>query len=398
MSSSISTSEPLPFPRKACILFGVWSFALLLAAGLTVRGYTQLRRSKLGLQEGLRQASEHYPATLAALEHPLVVVGSSHVRAGVVPDTFDRVFAEKRGRPIQALALGFNGLASECLVELSKSIRHELEPHPGRDLVLFEFNPLASTRKWLDIPGFQANAESCLVGAARGSFFAHEWLRSPTRAARLLAYRWFTNGGTPRDITTDLRRELFPVPSWWPDQPKPPSPGGRAYAAVTAVSAPNRWVAATRGGRHDQLGDPALAPHVAVLTDPKGHTFSRDRRERMGGIREYRFVPSAIEDHVRGIRELQQAAKQVVLLVTPAEVEVIQESAVGAANRAAAIERIRTAAGICVIDLYSSPLFGDGDFEDVDHLSRAGAETYSRILAERLAAWDAGGRQGCTGL
>ncbi|HEY5938384.1 MAG TPA: hypothetical protein VIU61_27215, partial [Kofleriaceae bacterium] len=174
----------------------MWSFALLLGAGLVVRGYTNSRRPRLGLQEGLRQASEQFPATLASLEQPIVVLGSSHIRAGVVPDTFDRAFAEKRGRPMQALALGFNGLASECLVELAKSVRDELADHPQRDLVLFEFNPLASTYKWLQIPAFKANLESCLAAAARGSFFAGEWLRSPTRAARLLAYRWFTNGGT----------------------------------------------------------------------------------------------------------------------------------------------------------------------------------------------------------
>lgn len=377
----------------------MWSFALLLGAGLVVRGYTKLRRPRLGLglQEGLRQASEHFPATLASLEKPIVVLGSSHVRAGVVPDTFDRAFAEKRGSALQALTLGFNGLSSECLVELAKSVRDELADHPQRDLVLFEFNPLASTYKWLQIPAFKANLESCLAAAAGGSFFAREWLRSPTRAARLLAYRWFTNGGTPRDITADVRRQLFALPSWWSDRPKPPSPSGMAFTAVTAVSRPNVWTAAQRGGRLDTLADPAIASHVAVLTDSKGHTFSRDRRERMGGIREYKLAPAAIDDNIRAIRELQQVAK-VVLLVTPAEVAVIQESPRGAANRVAAIDQIKTATGICAIDLYASPQFGEGDFEDVDHLSRVGAEKYSRLLAERVAAWDAAGRRDCTPL
>ncbi len=372
----------------------MWSFALLLGAALVVRGYTQLRRPKLGLQEALRQASDRFPATLASLEHPIVIVGSSHIRAGLVPDTFDRVFAEKRGRRIQAMTLGFNGLSAECLVELSKSVRHELAAHPQRDLVLFEFNPLASTRKWLDIPGFASNLESCLSSAAPSAFFAGEWLRAPTRAARLLVYRWFTNGGTPRDITSDLRKQLFALPSWWPDQPQPRSPGALAYAAITAASGPD-WTAAKRGGRLDELSDPQLAPHVAILTKSANHGFSLQRREAMGGIRELQFVPDAVADHIRGIRELQQAAKQVVLLVTPAEVAVIEESARSAANRAAAIEQISAATGVCVIDLYTSALFGEGDFEDVDHLSRVGAETYSRIVAERLAAWDAAGRGDC---
>src|SRR5690349_6211194 len=97
------------FPRRTIVRAMAGPAIVLVLAALTIRFASFPMSASWVIPSALPrtyQMLDELPRTLASLDHPAVVLGTSQVTFGHVTDAFDRAYAATSGQPVQSVNLG----------------------------------------------------------------------------------------------------------------------------------------------------------------------------------------------------------------------------------------------------------------------------------------------------
>ena len=336
---------------------------------------------------------------IAAEKNDLVMFyGSSMVQAGFSPREFDQHIAEM-GSNTTSFNFGFGGLNPLFQDYQTRRIRESLQAHDRRlKLVFIEFNPFQTTVTRRD--GARALEESYIALLASPQELRDIVLDDPERGLRMLGIRYLRDGISAEMITTFFWSEPFQAPRSALATELEEEEGveerlrevGQQLSEKLEEDYPDfdgsDWYYPWRGGGTIKAERSAEAlelvdEYYALTQTDYQMTIDRLQRIDSADIEELHFDPELVSAFVRMVKNLQQVADRVEVVMLPKNTEWIRNPPEALERQGEAIREIEVATGVTVRDWQQIDAVSNGMFGDTTHLNRyQGAVAFTRFLAE----------------
>ncbi|MEM9316305.1 MAG: hypothetical protein AAGA95_16925 [Pseudomonadota bacterium] len=408
MSSSTSSSDA----RAQRRLFGRVLLTVLLGMGIAlalVRGFAVAAgagsQSLLG-RVLLAQAA--LPRIAEEKDDLVMFYGSSMVQAGFSPREFDQHIADMGGATT-SFNFGFGGLNPLFQDYQTRRIRESLQTSGRRlKLAFIEFNPFQTTVTRRERA--RAIEESYIALLASPQELWDIVLDDPERGLRMLGIRYLRDGISAEMITTFFWAEPFQAPRAAPNTELKEEEGvaerlrevGQQLQQKLKQDYPDfdnsDWYYPWRGGgtiKAERSAEAlALVDEFYTLTQTD-YRMAVDRLQRIDSadIEELHFDPELVSAFVRMVKNLQQVADRVEVVMLPKNTDWIKNSPEALARQAEVLQQLETATGVTVRDWQQIDVVSNDMFGDTTHLNRyEGAVAFTRFVAEQYGPYLSGSR------
>lgn len=324
--------------------------------------------------------------TLAAKDAPIgFMLGPSTMYYGFHPEVFDAGLAEQ-GITLESYNIAALGNISETDALLVHRIGDAYAAAGKRPaLMMLQFGPLSLSTAFLDgrtRPHLRKKAMLSTTEEIGRMFF-----RDPHLATELATLRFY--GGTAAaDSNLLIGRRVFRPRPWWPGPPSPPpsaweQQSGRVNQGYAQIL--GKFDVPTRGIFNPTFGnDVAEYDRMAALAFGPEAIEEQSKYWSAPAFVDVEVAPGRVENFIEAVTEAQRIADHVVVVIPPV-CDLIHFSPIGQANLEKALDTVRSATGVQVVDLSARPEFVQADFVDFTHLKyNTGAPKFSRMLAEAV--------------
>jgi hypothetical protein len=399
-SSSISSSDNVIGTRGiyARILLAIL-LGMAIALGLVRMFVAANNVSGQSLLSRVLEGQAAIPQ-IAAEENQLVMFfGSSMTDAGFSPREFDLKLAEK-GIETTSFNFGFGGLNPMFQEYLSKRIVEDFKAENRRlKLVMIEFNPFQTTitRRNRAV----ALEDSYIALLASPGELLDILFEDPERGLRMLEIRYLRDGISAEMITTFFWAEPFQTPFVGTDLVKEDGVEerlgevlaglGEAFEVEYPEYDGSDWYYPWRGGGTNKS---ERSPETLALVDEyytltqTDYRMDDDRLSRIytADIVDLNFDPDLIEAFIALVKNFQQIADHVEIVMLPKNTDWIKNPPEALARQAAVVERIRRETGVPLRDFQQTDFVSNDMFSDSTHLNRyQGAVAFTHLVAEEYA-------------
>lgn len=386
------------------LFFRIW-LTILVAMAIAVVGVRLFAMANgAGSQSLLGRVLEAQEAIprIAAEENDLVLFfGSSMVEAGFSPREFDTFVAEAGGQTT-SFNFGFGGLnplfqdyASRRIIERFTTEERRLE------LVLIEFNPFQATKARRRLG--EALEESYVAMLASPGELVEIALDDPETGIRMLEIRYLRDGVSAEMITTFFWGEPFRAPPQLadPNLEQDEDIMARLDEVIGRLNQKfeeeypdydgSQWYYPWRGG--GTIKAERSAETIAIVEEyyslsANDYRMAVDRQSRIdtADIEELDFDPELVDAFIRIVRNFQQIADHVEVVLLPKNTDWIRNPPEALERQAAVLARIERETGARVRDFQVIDAVSNDMFSDTTHLNRyQGAVAFTRFLAEQYA-------------
>ena len=349
------------------------------------------------------QAEAALPRIAAEKNDLVMFYGSSMVRAGFSPRDFDRDIA-KMGGNTTSFNFGFGGLNPLFQDYQTRRIRESFQANDRRlKLALVEFNPFQATVTRRDRA--RAIEESYIALLASPKELLEILRTDPERGLRMLGIRYLRDGISAEMITTFFWSEPFQAPPVARDTgltedknaAKRRREIGEKLGKKLEEDYPDfdgsDWYYPWRGGgtimaeRSDETLELVNEYNTLIQTDYR-LANARLGRIESADIEELHIDPELIDAFVRMVRNLQQVADRVEVVLLPKNTDWIKNPPEALERQAAAIREIQEATGVVVRDWQQIDAVSNDMFSDATHLNRyQGAVAFTAFVAKLYAPY-----------
>ncbi len=387
--------------KSVALLTLAWCGFIFVVVTILYNGVMTLiiKETGLGIRR-FKQATEHVPtiADNPTSKKIVIVYGSSLIRAGFSPDTFDSEM-DKRGFDTISYNFGFDGLNPEYQHLYAKRIKDEFQ-RKGRkiDTVLVELNPFQTTLTRKDHD--QSMSDQWHAIFCTPTELWDITTEDPQRGVRLFSIRYLKNGVSSELITSALRLAL---------KLHDPTLTSKDYAEVVKQRRHikkhlnlqlkidlgelygNQWNFTFRGARMSRryLSQKTLNLHEKLMNSLRHPIrLEQDLKKRIKfcDIVKLRFDDKLIDEFIKMVHTFQSVSHQVEVILLPQNHQWIQYSLKTKNRLNQVFNRIVTETGAPVKNYQNSPEINANHFSDTTHLTPiSGSEVFTRLLARNMA-------------
>lgn len=331
---------------------------------------------------------EALPALAARHEPAAFMLGPSAAFYGFIPEAFDAAMRE-HGDTVVSYNLGVLGNIAPTDRLMVRRLGEAFAAEGKKPkLIMLPFAPLAATKGFLE-GRTRSHVRKKAILSTSGELLSLFW-QEPHESTELASLK-VMGGVGPADSNSMLGKRIFKAPGWWPlTKDWKQGEWEEVSAKVNAGYAPQlgKFDIETRGVFNPLLGnDKADYDKMADLA------FTPDNLKKQfafWGSTDFANVPldpERVETFVLAVKEAQQIADLVVVVVPPNS-EHVRPGEIGRENIAAALALIDAETGAPIVDLGDAPGFGQAEFVDFTHLKHdTGAPKFSRMLADAVAPY-----------
>ena len=392
ISSSTSSSRAI-YLKISLMLLVVFSLAMgiiLLITHLANANAENIMGRALEAQKALPMIVEE--------ERDLVMMyGSSMTEAGFSPRLFQKE-VNAQGKNIKAFNFGFGGLNPYFQEIVSRRIVEAFEAKDRKlKLMIVEFNPFQTTKtRW---NGAVPVVDSFLSILASDAELWEIAKQDPTRGALLFNIKYIRNDVSAETITSFFADKLFPTNT--SPQAKEPQDLldrraelgeklGEQFDKDNPDFNGENWHYGWQGGgtipdERSEATVQLFKDYYATFQNDINKQNRRQFRINRADIEGLNFKPLLVESFVQIIKNFQQIADHVEVVMLPRNTQWIHYSPEARARLDSAIQQIEQGAGITIHDHQTIPEITPDMYSDVTHLTRYhGDVTYTRFLAKQF--------------